>query len=81
MPRKTIKGKVISTKMEKTVVVAVELSKRHPKYQKMVYETKKYKARDDFDSKEGDAVLIEECPPMSKTVTWKVIKNLAKEDK
>ena len=73
MPKKRFNGKVISTKMQKTVVVAVELPRRHSVYNKLVKNTKKFKARDDFGAKAGDEVTIEECVPFSKTVKWKVI--------
>lgn len=81
MPKRQIKGTVSSAKMNSTVVVSVEMPKRHPIYKKLTYSTKKFKARDTFDSQEGEVVLIEECPPFSKTVTWKVIQNFSKEDK
>jgi len=75
--KKILKGKVVSAKMQKTVVVAVELPKKHPIYGKMVKNTRRFKARIDNPIKEGDEVVIEECRPLSKEVTWIVTENLS----
>jgi len=72
MSKKTLKGKVVSTKMEKTVIVAVEMHKRHPIYGKAVKNTTRLKARDELGVKDGDTVLIEESRPFSKEVSWLV---------
>ncbi|MDJ1172232.1 30S ribosomal protein S17 [Roseofilum sp. BLCC_M154] len=66
-------GTVISDKMQKTVVVAIENRSAHPKYGKTVVKTKHYKAHDeDNQCKEGDRVLIKESRPLSKTKRWVV---------
>lgn len=66
-------GTVISNKMQKTVVVAIENRSAHPKYGKTVVNTKHYKAHDeDNQCKEGDRVLIKETRPLSKTKRWVV---------
>ncbi|MDJ1178346.1 30S ribosomal protein S17 [Roseofilum sp. BLCC_M91] len=66
-------GRVISTKMQKTVVVAIENRSAHPKYGKTVVKTKHYKAHDeDQNCKEGDRVLIKESRPLSRTKRWVV---------
>lgn len=66
-------GLVVSNKMEKTVVVAVENRSAHPKYGKIVVQTKRYKAHDAENAcKEGDRVRIRETRPMSKTKRWAV---------
>lgn len=71
---KTLSGVVVSAKMQKTVVVAVSRFEKHPKYGKFMNITKKYKAHDEEGRfKEGDQVLIEECRPISKDKTFKVI--------
>lgn len=63
--------------MQKTVVVRVERLKKHPKYQKRYKISKNYKAHDENkDYKTGDVVLIEECRPISKDKTWKVVKKI-----
>ena len=66
-------GVVVSDKMNKTVVVAIENRSPHPKYGKIVVKTKKFKAHDeDNQCKEGDRVRIQETRPLSKTKHWKV---------
>ena len=66
-------GIVVSDKMEKTVVVAIESRSPHPKYKKIVVKTKKYKAHDEENQcKQGDRVRIQETRPLSKTKRWKV---------
>lgn len=72
MPKKILKGKVVSTKMEKTVVVVVEMHKRHPIYGKAVRSTKRLKAHDTLGVKDGDLVLIEGSRPFSGEVSWLV---------
>ena len=75
MPKRQLKGKIISNKMQKTVVVEVERIKEHPKYKKRYKVHKKYKAHDEKgEYKTGDKVIIEECKPLSKDKRWRVIK-------
>lgn len=74
MPKKKFNGTVVSNKMNKTVVVAVEIPKKHPLYDKRIKNTKRFKAHSKETHKIGDIVLIEECKPFSKEVTWKVTK-------
>jgi small subunit ribosomal protein S17 len=76
MPKKVLKGKVVSDKMQKTVVVAVDVDKKHPIYNKAIRNTRRYKVRDEKGVEVGDIVLIEETRPYSKEVTWKVIEVL-----
>jgi len=78
MPKKVLTGKVVSTKMEKTVVVAVDMSKRHPIYRKIMKNTRKFKARDEMGVSDGDLVKIEESKPFSKEVSWKVVEVVEK---
>lgn len=74
MSRKVMTGTVVSDKMQKTVVVAVEQTKRHRLYNKVIRTLKKYKAHDeDATCHEGDLVRIEESRPMSATKRWRVI--------
>lgn len=70
--KKTLTGKIVSDKMLKTVVVAVEMPKKHPVYKKVIRNTKRFKARNETDAKLGDVVTIEETRPYSRQVTWKV---------
>jgi small subunit ribosomal protein S17 len=66
-------GVVVSNKMDKTVVVAIENRSPHPKYGKIVVKTKKYKAHDEENEcKEGDRVRIQETRPLSRTKRWRV---------
>jgi small subunit ribosomal protein S17 len=66
-------GLVVSNKMQKTVVVAIENRSPHPKYGKIVVRTKKYKAHDEENKcKEGDRVRIRETRPLSRTKRWEV---------
>jgi small subunit ribosomal protein S17 len=70
-------GQVVSNKMEKTVVVAVENRSAHPKYGKIVVKTKRFKAHDaENQCKEGDRVRIRETRPLSRTKRWEVIEIL-----
>jgi small subunit ribosomal protein S17 len=71
--RKVREGLVVSNKMVKTVVVAVETRKVHPLYKKAVRRTKKYKAHDENSAcKIGDKVRIVETRPLSKEKRWRV---------
>lgn len=66
-------GVVVSNKMQKTVVVAIENRSPHPKYGKIVVKTKKYKAHDEENKcQEGDRVRIRETRPLSRTKHWEV---------
>ena len=71
--RKTREGLVVSDKMDKTVVVAVEDHVKHPKYGKVLRRTKKYKAHDEQNTcGVGDRVLLMETRPLSATKRWRV---------
>ena len=71
--RKTREGLVVSDKMDKTVVVAVEDRVKHPKYGKVLRRTKKYKAHDEQNEcGVGDRVLLMETRPLSATKRWRV---------
>jgi small subunit ribosomal protein S17 len=77
--RKTLRGTVVSDKMDKTVVVSVERFVKHPKYKKFQKISKRYKAHDEQNSaKVGDAVTIRECRPMSKDKTFELVATDAK---
>lgn len=71
--KKTLKGIVVSDKMDKTIVVKVSRYVKHPKYQKYYTISKKYKAHDEENKyKIGDNVEIEETRPLSKDKTFRV---------
>lgn len=72
--RKVRIGRVVSDKMDKTVVVAVETYKKHPLYGKRVKYTKKFKAHDaENKAKVGDIVKIMETRPLSKDKRWRLV--------
>ena len=72
---RTLVGRVVSDKMDKTVTVVVERQVMHPTIGKVVKRTQKYHAHNDNnDAKMGDRVVIEECRPLSKTKAWRVAK-------
>jgi small subunit ribosomal protein S17 len=74
MPKRVLTGTVVSDKTDKTVVVLVERRVKHPLYGKIIRRSKKYHAHDEGNTfKEGQTVRIEECAPISKLKTWKVI--------
>ena len=73
MPKKQLKGTIVSTKMQKTVVVKVERIKEHPKYKRRFKVHKNYKVHvSEGEYKEGDLVIIEETRPISKDKHWRV---------
>ncbi len=77
MPKKRLKGIVVSDKMEKTIVVNIEKIQEHPKYKKKYKVHKKYKAHDEKqDCHINDKVIIEECRPVSKHIRWRVVEKL-----
>lgn len=79
MPKKEKTGLVVSTKMDKTIVVEVAEYKPHPIYKKIISTTKKYKAHNtELDCKMGDEVKIIECKPISKTKLWQVAEIIKK---
>ncbi|AWS40567.1 MULTISPECIES: 30S ribosomal protein S17 [Streptosporangium] len=77
--RKTREGLVVSDKMDKTVVVAVEDRVKHPLYGKVIRRTTKYKAHDEANAcGVGDRVLLMETRPLSASKRWRVIEILEK---
>jgi small subunit ribosomal protein S17 len=76
-PRKTREGLVVSSKMDKTVVVAVTDRVRHRRYGKTLQRTRKLYAHDEAnDAHEGDRVRLAETRPLSRTKRWRVIEVL-----
>lgn len=74
---RTLKGTVVSDKMEKTIVVEVERLRVHPKYKKRYKVSKRYKAHDEKNEcKVGDKVVIQETRPISKEKRWIVVKKI-----
>jgi small subunit ribosomal protein S17 len=75
--RKTKTGRVVSDKMDKTIVVSVERLTRHRLYKRVIRLTTKFKAHDETnDARVGDTVLIEESRPLSATKRWRLVRVL-----
>ena len=71
---RTITGRVISNKMDKSVSVSVERTVKHPLYGKYLRRTTKYMAHDEENAcNEGDLVMIAECRPYSKNKSWRLV--------
>jgi small subunit ribosomal protein S17 len=76
--QRTIEGRVVSNKMNKTVTVLLERQVQHPLYGKIVRRSTKVHAHDENGQcKEGDTVRIIECAPLSKTKNWRVVEVVA----
>jgi small subunit ribosomal protein S17 len=72
--RKTKVGRVVSDKMDKTIVVSVERLARHPLYKRVIRLSTKFKAHDELnDAHTGDTVMIEESRPLSATKRWRLV--------
>ncbi len=77
--RKTKVGRVVSDKMDKTIVVSVERLARHPLYKRVIRLTTKFKAHDELgEARVGDTVLIEESRPLSATKRWRLVDVLSR---
>ncbi len=71
---KQLTGKVVSNKMQKTIVVEVSTRVKNPAYKKYVSHSKRYKAHDETDQcGPGDVVTIQECRPLSKEKRWRLL--------
>ena len=72
---RTLQGRVVSDKMDKSITVVVDRFVKHPLYGKFVRKSTKVHAHDENNEcKTGDVVVVEQCRPMSKTKTWRFIK-------
>jgi small subunit ribosomal protein S17 len=77
--KRTLTGRVVSDKMQRTVTVLIERRVKHPLYDKVIIRSRKYHADVDTGAAaEGDLVEIEECAPISKTKAWRVTRVLEK---
>ena len=78
---RTIQGVVVSDKMDKTITVMMERKVRHPVYGKFVKRSTKVHAHDEENvCKEGDTVIVEQCKPISKSKTWRLVKVVSREE-
>ena len=76
---RTVQGRVVSNKMDKSIVVLGERKVKHPLYGKFIRRSTKYHAHDaNNECNIGDTVEIKECRPMSKTKSWTLVKVLQK---
>jgi len=78
-PLRTVEGRVVSNKMNKTVTILVERQVKHPLYGKYIRRSTKLHAHDEANAcNEGDVVRVTECAPMSKTKNWRVVEIVTK---
>lgn len=76
---RTLQGRVVSDKMDKTITVLVERRVKHPLYGKFVRKSTKVHAHDEAnESAVGDMVVVEQCRPLAKSKSWRLIKVLGK---
>ena len=76
---RTLTGRVVSNKMDKTITVMVERQVQHPLYKKIIRRRSKLHAHDERNEcGEGDLVMIEECRPLSRTKAWRLVKVMEK---
>jgi len=72
---RTLQGRVVSNKMDKTITVLVERQVQHPIYGKFIRRSTKVHAHDENNEcQAGDTVIVEQCRPLSKTKTWRLVK-------
>lgn len=77
--RRIVDGRVVSNKMDKSITILVERRVKHPVYGKFIGRSTKLHAHDEKNEcKEGDMVQIEECRPLSKSKSWRLVKVLEK---
>ncbi len=81
-PLRTVEGRVVSNKMNKTVTVLVERQVKHALYGKYIRRSTKLHAHDEDNTcNEGDVVRVSECRPLSKTKNWRVVEIIARSGK
>ena len=77
--KRTLSGRVVSDKMDKTVTVLIERRVKHPMYNKIIVRSKKYHTHNENnEAKQGDLVEIQECRPISKSKAWTITRLLGK---
>lgn len=78
-PLRTVEGRVVSNKMNKTVTILIERQVKHPLYGKYIRRSTKLHAHDETNAcNEGDVVRVTECRPLSKTKNWRVVEIVSK---
>ena len=79
--RRAVRGSVISARMDKSITVLVVRQFKHPLYKKYIRRSTRLHAHDESnDCREGDTVLIEECRPLSKMKSWRLIRVLERSE-
>jgi len=78
--RRRLQGVVLSNRMQKTVIVEISRTFRHPLYQKVIHTVSKMKAHDEMSCQVGDTIQIIESKPMSRTKRWAVEKILSRQE-
>ena len=72
--QRSVQGSVLSAKMDKSITVLIERQVKHPLYKKIIRRSTKLHAHDEQNEcKEGDTVVIQECRPLSKTKSWRLV--------
>jgi small subunit ribosomal protein S17 len=72
---RTVSGRVVSNKMDKTITVLLERRVKHPFYGKFINRSTKIHAHDEANEcNEGDLVMVEQCRPLSKSKSWRLVK-------
>ena len=78
---RTLQGRVVSDKMDKTITVLVERQLQHPLYKKYIRRSTRLHAHDaENECQKGDVVIIEECRPLSKSKSWRLVKVVSRLD-
>ena len=77
--QRSAQGSVLSAKMDKSITVLIERQVKHPLYKKIIRRSTKLHAHDEQNEcKEGDTVIIEECRPLSKTKSWRLVEIISR---
>ena len=77
--QRSLQGSVLSAKMDKSITVLIERQVKHPLYKKIIRRSTKLHAHDEQNEcKEGDTVIIEECRPLSKTKSWRLVEIISR---
>ncbi len=77
--QRAVQGNVVSSKMDKSITVLIERQVKHPLYKKFIRRSTKLHAHDEQNEcNEGDTVIIEECRPLSKTKSWRLVQVVSK---
>ena len=75
----SVQGSVLSAKMDKSITVLIERQVKHPLYKKIIRRSTKLHAHDEQNEcKEGDTVIIQECRPLSKTKSWRLVEIISR---